>query len=74
MIKNLVLIAVFFCNLGYAKNNKLFWDGSDWNRVKKNSDYNINTEFIIQKGLLRGSVGWQTFFILENMERGSKHC
>ena len=48
-----------------SKNNKLFWDGSDWNRVKKISEYNINTEFIIKKSLLGRSLGWQTFFILE---------
>ena len=63
--KNLVLIAVLFSNLGYCKNNKLFWDGSDWNRIKKNSDYNINTEFIIKKAYLEGALDGRLFSYLK---------
>ena len=42
--KNLFLITVFFLNIVFGKNNKLFWDGADWNRVKKLTEYNINIE------------------------------
>ena len=66
MIKSLSLIlaTVFFFNLGYPKNNKLFWDGNDWNRVKKISDYNINTEFIIKKAYLEGALDGRLFSYL----------
>ena len=72
MIKNLVLISFFFCTVGYAKNNKLFWDGSDWNRVKKNSEYNTNTEFFIKKAYLEGALDGRLFSYLKtwNLNQG----
>ena len=63
--KNLALATVIFFNLGYGKNNKLFWDGRDWNRVKKISDYNTNTEFIIKKAYLEGALDGRLFSYLK---------
>ena len=65
MTKNLILVTVIFLHLCYAKNNKLFWDGSDWNRVRKISDYNINTEFIIKKAYLEGALDGRLFSYLK---------
>lgn len=65
IIKYLILISFFFCNVGYAKNNKLFWDGSDWNRVRKNSEYNTNTEFFIKKAYLEGALDGRLFSYLK---------
>ena len=67
--KNLVLIAVLFSNLGYCKNNKLFWDGSDWNRIKKLSEYNINIEFIIKKAYLEGALDGRLFSYLKTWDK-----
>ena len=63
--KILILIAFFLFNLSYGKNNKLFWDGRDWNRVKKISEYNINTEFIIKKAYLEGALDGRLFSYLK---------
>tara|TARA_B100001248_G_C27388854_1_gene461189 strand:- start:1655 stop:2176 length:522 start_codon:yes stop_codon:yes gene_type:complete len=63
--KSLILLATLFFNLGYGNNNKLFWDGSDWNRVKKRSEYNINTEFIIKKAYLEGALDGRLFSYLK---------
>ena len=32
--KTLLLLIVLFFNDAFPKDNKLFWDGRDWNRVK----------------------------------------
>ena len=52
--KTLLLLFVLFFNEVFPKDNKLFWDGRDWNRVKKIADYNTNYEFIIKKLTLKG--------------------
>ena len=48
-IKILTLLIILVFNKSFSKNNKLFWDGRDWNRLKKLSEYNLETEFIIKK-------------------------
>ncbi len=40
--KTLLLLFVLFFDEVFPKDNKLFWDGRDWNRVKKTADYNSN--------------------------------
>ena len=72
LIKNFILITVFFLNSGYSKNNKLFWDGSDWNRVKKTSEYNINTEFIIKKVYLEGVLDGRLFSYLQTWNQDQR--
>ena len=64
-IKKLILITVILLKIGYAKDNKLFWDGSDWNRIKKLSEYNINIEFIIKKAYLEGALDGRLFSYLK---------
>ena len=68
MTKNLPLIIFLFFNISYAKNNKLFWDGSDWNRVKKNSEYNTETEFFIKKAYLEGALDGRLFSYLRTWD------
>ena len=63
--KNFILVIFFFFNASYAKNNKLFWDGSDWNRLKKISEYNVKTEFIIKKAYLEGALDGRLFSYLK---------
>ena len=63
--KSLFLITVLFLNMGYGKNNKLFWDGSDWNRVEKIAEYNINTEYMIKKAYLEGALDGRLFSYLK---------
>ncbi|MFL3005241.1 MAG: hypothetical protein ACJZ1R_03655 [Candidatus Neomarinimicrobiota bacterium] len=63
----LFLIALYF-NEVFPKDNKLFWDGRDWNRVKKITDYNTNYEFIIKKAYLEGALDGRLFSYLKTWE------
>ena len=55
------MLIVLVFNKSDSKNNKLFWDGRDWNRVKKLSEYNLETEFIIKKAYLEGALDGRLF-------------
>ena len=66
--KTLLLLFVLCFNDLFPKDNKLFWDGRDWNRVKKIADYNINYEFIIKKAYLEGSLDGRLFSYLKTWE------
>ena len=66
--KPLLLLIVLSFNVVLSKDNKLFWDGRDWNRVKKLSNYNTNTEFIIKKAYLEGALDGRLFSYLKIWE------
>ena len=66
--KTLLLLFVLFFDEVFPKDNKLFWDGKDWNRVKKIADYNTNYEFIIKKAYLEGALDGRLFSYLKTWE------
>ena len=66
--KTLLLLSVLCFDEVFAKDNKLFWDGKDWNRVKKLADYNTNYEFIIKKAYLEGALDGRLFSYLKTWE------
>jgi len=66
--KNLLLLFFLYFDEAFPKDNKLFWDGRDWNRVKKTVDYNTNYEFIIKKAYLEGALDGRLFSYLKTWE------
>ena len=64
----LLLLSILYFDEVLAKDNKLFWDGKDWNRVKKLADYNTNYEFIIKKAYLEGALDGRLFSYLKTWE------
>ena len=66
--KTLLFLFVLFFDEVFPKDNKLFWDGRDWNRVKKTADYNTNYEFIIKKAYLEGALDGRLFSYFKTWE------
>ena len=56
-IINYLIIAVFvFISISYSKENQLFWDGHDWNRVSKKSKSDQSNIFRIKTAYLHGAL------------------
>ena len=66
--KTLFFLLVLNFDEVFPKDNKLFWDGRDWNRVKKLANYNTNSEFIIKKAYLEGALDGRLFSYLKTWE------
>ena len=66
--KTVFFLLVLNFNEVFPKDNKLFWDGRDWNRVKKLANYNTNSEFIIKKAYLEGALDGRLFSYLKTWE------
>ena len=66
--KTLFFLLVLNFNEVFPKDNKLFWDGRDWNRVKKLANYNTKTEFTIKKAYLEGALDGRLFSYLKTWE------
>ena len=67
-IKNYLLFILFFIlsnNYSTARENKLFWDGLDWNRITKSVDYNNEQTFKIKRAYLNGVLDGRLNYYLK---------
>ena len=67
-IKNYLLLIFLFIlsnNYSIAKENKLFWDGLDWNRITKSVDYNNEQTFKIKSAYLNGALDGRLNYYLK---------
>ena len=55
---------VFFNTNVLGKENKLFWDGGDWNRVAESAEHDHNLTFKIKKAYLNGVLDGRLFSYL----------
>ena len=55
---------VFFNTNVLGKENKLFWDGGDWNRVAESAKHDHNLTFKIKKAYLNGVLDGRLFSYL----------
>ena len=53
-MKQLIIIFLILFSYCIAQENKLFWDGRDWNRVAKSVDYHPKTVHRIKTAYLHG--------------------
>jgi len=56
IINNLIIVVCIFISTSYAKENQLFWDGHDWNRISKKSKNDPSNTFRIKTAYLHGAL------------------
>ena len=67
---HLVICFVFCCNsYSKAQENKLFWDGRDWNRVSKSVEYDLDLTFKIKTAYLHGALDGRLFAYLKTWNK-----
>ena len=67
-IKNYILFTILFIlfnNYSIARENKLFWDGLDWNQIAKSVDYNNEQTFKIKRAYLNGALDGRLNYYLK---------
>ena len=60
-----IILIVFISSESSAKENKLFWDGRDWNRVLKNVEYNADACFNVKRAYLHGALDGRLYAYLK---------
>ena len=71
-VKNYLLFTflfIIFNNISIARENKLFWDGLDWNRIAKSVDYNNEQTFNIKRAYLNGALDGRLNYYLKTWSR-----
>ena len=65
MIKYLIVLVSFIIGLQGQQQNRLFWDGGDWKRVKQLADGNLEIEYRIKAAYVNGALDGRLFFYLK---------
>ena len=61
----IILLLFLSNNYSIARENKLFWDGLDWNRITKSVDYNNEQAFKIKSAYLNGALDGRLNYYLK---------
>ena len=64
-----IILALYFCSITYANENKLFWDGRDWNRVSKTVGYDEILIFKLKSAYLHGSLDGRLYYYLKTWNK-----
>ena len=64
-----IFIIILFNNYSTARENKLFWDGLDWNQIAKSVDYNNGQTFKIKRAYLNGALDGRLNYYLKTWSR-----
>ena len=64
-----IILFVFTSSVTIAKENKLFWDGRDWNRVLKSVGYNTEVSFKVKTAYLYGALDGRLYAYLKIWKR-----
>ena len=64
-----IILALYFCSITYANENKLFWDGRDWNRLSKSVGYDEILIFKLKSAYLHGSLDGRLYYYLKTWNK-----
>ena len=69
-VRNYFFIITFLLiNLVSSQENKLFWDGNDWNTIAKNLNHNQKLIFSVKKAYLTGVLDGRLYGYLKTWNK-----
>ena len=64
-MQKIISIIVFFVIVINAQENRIFWDGREWNNIRKNANYDINLEYKIKSTYVNGVLDGRLYGYLK---------
>ena len=66
------IITFLLINFVSSQENKLFWDGNDWNTIAKKLNYNQNLIFSVKKAYLTGVLDGRLYGYLKTWNKNKE--
>ena len=66
------IITFLLINFVSSQENKLFWDGNDWNTIEKKLNYNQNLIFSVKKAYLTGVLDGRLYGYLKTWNKNKE--
>ena len=64
-MKKIITILIFYIVAINAQENRIFWDGRDWNNIRKNANYDNNLEYKIKSTYVNGVLDGRLYGYLK---------
>ena len=64
MVIKIIIKFLFLFYFSFSQDNKLFWDGLDWNRIPQDANYNSGLIFKIKTAYLHGTLDGRLYSYL----------
>ena len=69
---HLTILLLMLINFIFPQENKLFWDGNDWNDISRNLDYNQNLSYNVKKAYLTGVLDGRLYGYLKTWTKNNE--
>ena len=64
-LQRLILIMMIFIIAAYGQENRIFWDGREWNKIRKNANYDNALEYKIKSAYVNGVLDGRLYGYLK---------
>ena len=72
IIYRYINIIIFICiTILYGQENRLFWDGREWNNIRKNSNYDDLLEYKIKSSYVNGVLDGRLYGYLKTWSKNA---
>ena len=71
MKKKILTLLIFLTVIIFCQDNRLFWDGRDWNRVAKNVGHDTEMEARVKRSYLQGVLDGRLYGYLKTWDENA---
>ena len=67
-----LIVFIFMCMMSlFCQENRLFWDGKEWNNIRKSSNYDDRLEYKIKSTYINGVLDGRLYGYLKTWSKNA---
>tara|TARA_Y100000748_G_C15492308_1_gene486947 strand:+ start:2148 stop:2654 length:507 start_codon:yes stop_codon:yes gene_type:complete len=66
-----IIFIILFMNISFAQENRLFWDGREWNDIRKTSNYDDLLEYKLKSTYINGVLDGRLYGYLKTWSKNA---
>ena len=66
-----IIYIILYMTISFAQENRLFWDGKEWNNIRKSSNYNDALEYKIKSTYINGVLDGRLYGYLKTWSKNA---
>ena len=70
-LQKLILIMIIVIISTYGQENRIFWDGREWNKIRKNANYDNTLEYKIKSTYVNGVLDGRLYGYLKTWSKNA---
>ena len=66
-----IIFIILYMNISFAQENRLFWDGREWNNIRKTSNYDDLLEYKLKSTYINGVLDGRLYGYLKTWSKNA---